>query len=629
MKIKSLTLRISIVVTVMTLFVLIATLLTVYTIAINNYKKEAAKETNYKLEFVVERLNIVQTSVEQAANYSVPALKVFMADTMAVMDILNNIVKSNKYISCAALAYAPNRLAGHPYCIPIAFNYGSVSHYFSDRELNGEYIYEDWYIAPSMEGTPFWTDPYYNMLDVPVISYAVPVSSKERGVEGVLTLAVELTKLNDMLSIGKGEFADSAHQSKSISSIFDRNTTFLTTRNKNHVMNETLFTLAESKNDTLYSHIGREILAGRDGEEIVTYNGEKSVMTWRVLPVLGWAAMVTTPYSEVFASVNALTYITIIVALLATIAAIIILYFSVRRALRPFKRLKAATKMLGEGKYDVQLPYKLTERADEIGELGREFMLMEKAVKKNIDQLEEEHKKLERSHELLSTLMHNVVSHLRLPMHNMINSSNLLATMANSNENAEIVKHETTEAGITILQQFNQLKELANLISSETEDEDTMIVISSNDFIEYAMKGTYQLKERFFITVNGEFKDKRKINIRTNSHVLESLLYELIVEAAKVSNTDVIGIYFVFNMDMSAMRILIEAKTDKLIPEEEKPDFFKRFGNQKVNAYATSELLPLYICYRTAKRLGVNLFVEPKHNNEPSNIFVLEIPKAD
>ncbi len=628
MKIKSLTSRISIVVTIMTVFVLMATLLTIYTSAVKYYKQEAARETHYKLDLVVERLSKVQTSVEQTAGYSMPALKACMTDTLAVMDILNNIVTSNQYVKCAALAYAPNRLPGHPYCMPIAVNSGVVSHYFSDKDLNGEYIYDDWYIAPALEGIPFWTDPYYNMLDVPVSSYAIPVVSQEHGFEGVLTLAVELTGLNHLLDFSQND--DSTQTDRSISVILDRNTTFLSTPNSDYIMNETFFTLAESLNDSLHSHVGQEILADHNGEQVINVNGEKSVMTWRVLPKLDWTAMIITPYSDVYASVNQLTYIAIIVAILAAIAAIIALYFSVRRALRPFNRLKDATHLLGEGKYDVQLPYKLTERPDEIGDLGREFMRMEEAVRTKIEELKQEHMRLKQSNELLSTLMHNVVSYLRIPINDMLNYNDALATMANNSNEARIIKDEAEKAGHAVLQQFRQLNELSELISTKTEDEDTMIVMSSDDFIDDVMNGARQLEERFLLTLNEEFHDKRKINIRSNSHALESLLYELIIEASKVSHTKTVGLYFMFNKELTALRIFIEAKTDNPIPEDEKPNFFERFAREKVNAYATSGLLPLYICYRIAMRLGVQIYVEPKCiKNCPSNIFVLEIPRAD
>jgi len=629
MKIKSLTSRISIVVTVLTLLVLLATMLTIYFTAFNNHMKEAAEKSLYKLDLEVERLSKVQTSVEQTAKYSIPALNACMDDTLAVMNILNNIVESNEYVNCAALAYAPNRLPGHPYCIPTAVLYGVVNHYLSDKDLDGEYIYEDWYLAPSLKGISFWTDPYYNMLNVPVVSYAVPISSQEHGFEGVLTLAVELTGLNKLLTFGS-EDADSTHQSQSVNAILDRNTTFLTTRNKDYIMNETLFTLAESKNDTIHSYIGKEILAGRDGEVVATLDGEKSVVSWRVLPKLDWTAMVITPYSEVYASVNSLTYTSIIVALLATIIAIIALFFSVRRALRPLQRLTSATHLLGEGNYDVQLPYKLTERPDEIGELGREFMRMEKSVKTNFDKVEEEHKRLKQSYEMLSTLMHNVVSHLRLPINNMLNYTEALATMAGDSSEAQEIKDGAKETGMSVLQQFNQLNELAGLISSKAENDDTMIVLSSDEFITSIMKGVHQLEQRFNLTINEEYNDRRKINIRSNTHILETLIYELIIESAKVSNSSVIGLYFTFNADTTALRIFIEAKTSNPIAEEEKPNFFKRFAEQKVNAYAASNLLPLYICYRIAKRLGVRLFVEPgNQKDDPCNMFVLEIPKAN
>ncbi len=635
MKIKSLTLRISILVTIMTLFVLLATMLALYFKVLDNHKRDADQETHYKLDLVVERLSKVQISVEQTARYSVPALKACMNDTMAVMNILNNIVASNKYVNCAALAYAPNRLPGHSYCLPTAVHYGVVNQYFSDKDRNGDYIYEDWYIAPSLEGMPFWTDPYFNMLDIPVVSYAVPISSKEHGFEGVLTLAVELTGMNKIISVSQLDSTDSTQQQKNenVSIILDRNTTFLTTRNDDYIMNETLFTLAESQNDTVLSSIGREILANHNGERILDIEGEKSVMTWCVLPNLGWTAMVITPYSEVYASVNALTYTTVIVALLAALAAILVIYFSVRRALRPFTRLMSATRLLGEGKYDVQLPYKLTERPDEIGDMSREFVRMEKAVKQNIDQLETERQRLKDNNELLSTLMHNVVSYLRVPINDILSYNDALATMTNNSDEAQVIKRESKESGINILQHFNQLNVLSNLISTKVEDEDTMLVISSNDFVESFMKGAHQLEERFFLKVTEEYQDKRKINIRSNTHVLESLVYELIVAAARVSNTSEIGLYFLFNADLSALRIFIEAKTDKPIPEEEKPNFFLRFAKQKFDAYSTSELLPLYICYRTAERLGVKLYVEPTNSKDKPcnkcNMFILEIPKAE
>lgn len=625
MKIKSLTLRVAIVVTIMTLFVLLATVLTVYNIAANNHKKDAAEESNYKLDLVVERLSKVQKTVELTARYSEPALKASIEDTTAVMDILTNIVETNSLVNCAALAYAPDRLPGRSYYMPIAANYGMVSHYFSDKEIHGEYIYDDWYIAPAQKDISFWTDPYYNTLDVPVVSYAIPIRNEQHELEAVLTLAVELTNLHKLLTFSNEVGPDST--SNSINIILDRNTTFITTRNKNLIMNETIFTLAESQNDTIFRHVGQEIVARRDGETVTNVNGEKSVITWRVLPNLQWTAMVVTPYTEVFARINSLTYTALLVALLATIAAIIILYFTVRRALRPFNRLKKATHLLGDGKYDTELPHKLTSRPDEIGDLSREFMRMEKAVKKNIDELEEERLRLKRSYEMLETLVHNVVSHLRLPINNMVGFNDALASMVTDCEEAQEIKEHSKEAIMSILKHFNQLNEMADLISLKAYDEGAMVDVSIEKFVGEAMKSAHQLEERFFLKVNGKYLDTRDMTIHTNTMVLENLLHQLIIEISKVSKTDEVDLQFRLDKDLNSMKIMVEAKAENPIPEEEKRDFFKQFANKKVNAYVTNDYLQLFICYRIAKLLGVKLYVDTPKNKQ-GNLFVIEIPKA-
>lgn len=627
MKITTLTSKISIMVTVLTILVLLATLLTVYINAHDSLKREAEDETQYKLDLMIERLEKVQATIELSANYSLQALHASMTDTAAVMSILTNIVEKNQYVNCAAVAYAPDRMPGHTYYMPTAANEGIINNYYTTKEINGEYIYSDWYIVPSLKGVSYWTDPYYNDLKIPVISYAVPITSNEHGFEGVLTVAVELTNLNQLISFEHGDSVASLHNHGSHDNVlFDSHTTFLSSPHTEYIMNETLFTLAELQNDTVCSYVGREILANRNGLEIMVVEGEKSVVAWRKIPKLQWTAMVIMPYTEVFAELNNLTYITIGVAAMAVILAVIILFLAVRRALRSMKRLQKATRLLGEGKYDTELPHKLTSRKDEIGDLGREFMRMEKAVKNTIKDLEEERKRVQSSNETLNTLIHNVVSHLQMPINNMLSFTDGLAALVDDTEEAKVIKNEAQSAGIKILQQFNQLNEMANLVTSDGEDADSMIVVPSNEFVDGAIKGAYQLEDRFFLSIHEEYRDKRKINIRTNTLTLETLLYQLIIEAAKVSNTNEIGLYSMLNKEETTIRLMIEAKTDHPIPDDEKATFFRRFAEKKINAYAGSDYLQLFICYRTAKHLGARIYVDADYKK--GNLFVIEIQKA-
>ncbi len=630
MKIKSLTTRISLVVTVLTILVLLTTIMTVYISSRNTLEQQAKEETQYKLDLMVQSLSKVQTNVETAANYSVPSLRRNMTDTASVMRILRNIVEKSPYVNSAAVAYDPHFLPGLSYCMPIVVQKEKISSYYGDLEHDGEYIYNEWYMVPAKKGEPFWTDPYSNNIDVPVVSYAMPILSDKNDCMGVLTLSIELKSFVGMLvykrHVSDDVDDDSDNSNRNQYILLDRNTTYLTTPHPEHIMNETLFTLAEELNDPEYSYIGNEIVEGRNGQKNVTINGKLSVITWRILPNLQWTAMVITPYTEVFASLKQLTMTTIIVALVAVLLAVLVLIYSVRRALRPLKRLQAATKQVEEGKYDAELPAYLLNRFDEIGELGREFVLMEQAVQNTVNQLEDERQVVKDNNDMLTNLVHNVVSNLQMPINNMVSFTDGLAMLVDNSAEAQIIKGEAEKAGKNILQQFRQLNEMASLMSSNSEDSDIMIAIRSGEFISETEKSAIQLQNRFFITLHSGHHDRRQITIQTNPHQLERLIYLLIVEASKVSNNSVVDFSSVLNEDCTALRIMITSDTSTPIAASEKTNFFTHFAKQKISAEAGSDYLQLYICYRTAEQLGVRLYVDTDYTL--GNRFILECPQV-
>ncbi len=628
MKIKSLTTRISLVVTLLTILVLLATIMTEYFSSRKSLEQQAKEETQYKLDLMVQSLSKVQASVESTADFSIPALCSSMADTARVMRLLSNIVKKNPYVSSAAVAYAPNYLPGLSYFMPIAVNREKVYNFYGNKDVNGEYCYNEWYMVPTIKGEPFWTDPYSNDVNESVVSYAVPIQSETKGCLGVLTLSIELKNFVDKLIYRRdNNELDEDHAQRNQHILLDRNTTFLTTPHSDYIMNETLFTLAEEHSDSTYSYIGHEIIAGRNGQENIVIDGKLSVVTWRILPNLQWTALVITPYAEVFASLRELTVTTIIVALVGVILAVLVLIFSVNRTLRPLKRLHDATKQVEEGKYDAKLPECLTNRPDEIGVLGREFVLMAQAVQSNVNQLEMERKLVKDSNDMLTNLIHNVVRNLQMPINNMISFTDGLAMLVDNSEEAQVIKGEAEQAGKTVLQQFLQLNEMATLISSGGEDSDTMVVVRSGEFIDETKKSIRQLEERFFITIRDGHHEERQITMRTNPNHLERLIYLLIVEVSKVSHSSVVEVGTQLNEEGTALRYLISSESSNPIGAAEKADFFTHFAKQKISAEADSDYLQLYICYRTAEQLGAHLYVDTKYI--AGNCFILECPQIE
>jgi len=628
MKIKSLTTRISLVVTILTILVLLATIMTVYISSRRSLERNAQEETQYHLDLMVQSLSRVQGSVEAAAINSIPALYTHMRDTAAVMRLLQGIVKNNSFVSSAAVAYTPDFLPGQPYCMPIVSNYGTFSSRYAYKESNGDYIYNEWYLVPTAHKEPFWTDPYSNEVNIPVVSYAVPIRSEGGECEGVLALSIELSSFVNLLVYDRDEkvsIQNNVNNQRNQHILLDRNTEVLTAPHTDYIMNETLFTLAESLNDTVYSYMGHEIVKGRSGQEIITMGGEQTVATWRIIPKLQWTALVITPYSEVFASLKDLTVFTIGIALLAVLLSVIILIYSVRRSLLPLKKLRAATRLVGEGKYDTPLPDELLQRPDEIGELGREFVTMKDAVVNTVSQLEEERKHVKDNNRMLTMLVQNVVSNLQAPLADVLNFTDGLAVLAGNSAEAMVCKTQAEEGGKVVLQQFRQLNEMARLIATDEDGKSGMIVINSDEFMKSVMESVTQLEEKYFITIHKPQHDNRSIPIKTDTLLLETLIYQLVFEVSKTCNNPEVSFYSVLAPDENALRIVAEAATCSPIPVEEREAFFYQFANQKIALTTKGDTLQLYICYRMAEQLGAKLFVDSDYTS--GNRFVLEIPR--
>ncbi len=625
MKTRSLSVKITLVAAVLALIMMMIVLLVVYGLARNHTNIMFEEKTRFEMDALELNLNKVRNSIELTAALTLPKVTQCMSDTTEVTEVLTDIVKNNQFISCAAVAYAPNRLPGVTYNMPVIANYGFISNYFGDKERNGDYTFSDWYIVPSQKGVAFWTDPYVNILDSPVVSYAVPITSEGYGFEGVLTLAVELNYMNKLLAYQPNDSTSGGLRDEYM--LFDRNTTFLTTPQTEFIMNETLFTLAESKNDTTYSYIGREIVAGHNGQTITMVEGEESVATWRILPELNWAAMIITPRAALYTTLHKVFITLILLGFLAVMIVITVFFYQVRKLLTPIRQLKSVTQKMSEGNGDVEMPASLTSRQDEIGVLGREIARMRDTISADKELLESERQDSQHTYDKLTTLIHNVAGHMKLPVSNMVSATDRLAALVGDDEEGTAAKNDVQGASLTAQQKISQLQEMASLLQEKDEHDDVRVVMTNEAFIDDAMKGIHQLEERFGLTINEEYRDRRPVKICTNLQTLKTLLYRLIAEAAKVGQTNEVGVYYTLDMQETAFRIMIEAKAAEPIPQEEKEDFFRRYAMQKMEGYENSAFQELYLCYRTARHLGAQLFVD--HEYKEGNLFVIEMPKVE
>ena len=248
------------------------------------------------------------------------------------------------------------------------------------------YLYWDWYQIPRELERVEWSEPYFaeGAGNIALATCSVPFYRREGGrrvLRGIVAASVSLDSLTDLVSSVR--ILQSGY-----AALLSRNGMVLAHPQKDVIMNESFFAIAESRNDTAQRAIGRKMVRGETG--FVRYRsllGFPSYMYYAPVRSTGWSVAVLFPERELFAGVNRMTLTTAgmgAAGLLVLLAAVIWVATSITR---PLRSLALATHRLSAGNFDEPLPAFRSQ--DEVGELAHDFQAMQVSLKKYITDLTE------------------------------------------------------------------------------------------------------------------------------------------------------------------------------------------------------------------------------------------------
>jgi signal transduction histidine kinase len=313
-----------------------------------------------------------------------------------VLKYLELIVRNNNEIYGAAIAFAPNMFSSNvkyfaPYCYK---KNGQLI--TTDLESPGyDYTKSDWYQIPKELDRRLWSEPYYDEgggNDL-MSTYSVPFYLKTPSgnkFAGVITADISLTWLQEIVSSVKVYKTGYAF-------LISRTGRIVTHPDKNLIMNESIFSLAEDKNYPEMRLMGREMIAGKEGIAKFGYrnmiNGKGSWISYYPLKINGWSLGIVYPVDEIMADVTSLNKTVLILGFIGGFFLLAIIIVVSGSITRPLRRLASTAQKIAGGEFETQLPE--INSGDEIGNLNRSFIHMQHELHNNILQLNNAKSKLE------------------------------------------------------------------------------------------------------------------------------------------------------------------------------------------------------------------------------------------
>ena len=327
---------------------------------------------------------VVENMAQQLENP--PALKQNggRINDAALRQMLRQTLENNPEIFGTAIAFehaGDSKSAGH--YAPYFYRQGAE---IKTLQLESAYDYrmQDWYQIPRELARAGWSEPYFDegAGNALMATYSVPFYAgrgESRRLMGIVTADISLDWLAQM--IGAIKVLDTGY-----AFLLSRNGAIVTHPVTDHIMNESIFSLAEAVDDMALRELGRRMLRGESG--FVPYRGFADAparLYFGPIPAAGWSLAIVFPENELFAGIRDLTLTVAAIGLLGIFLIALVVVLIARSITQPLHSLALAAGRMSNGDFDVQLPAQTAR--DEVGDLSRAFVTMNRDLQIHIRDL--------------------------------------------------------------------------------------------------------------------------------------------------------------------------------------------------------------------------------------------------
>ena len=231
---------------------------------------------------------------------------------------------------------------------------------------NYDYLNSEWFKKgkESKEGT--WSKPFFEENDsiVPLVSCMAPIHNKKGEVVAVLGADLSLGWLSNKLQ----NTIERTDRKKGLNDniycfIIDQKGTYIVHPDIKRILRDNYFTHAKETADTLDDHAGKMMVTNERGvyyqndeEKELTINGTSSCLFYHAIDYTDWSVGMVVPMFDIRIIGYAFGIILLIIIFIGVLVIYLIGRFSIRRTIKPLKRLTITADEVAKGNFGTKLP---------------------------------------------------------------------------------------------------------------------------------------------------------------------------------------------------------------------------------------------------------------------------------
>ena len=234
-----------------------------YTISRQTVLKTVEDNTRYLTLSTVHKIETTLLGIEKAPLYLAASLESQVYTSDMLLKSIENVLRTNTEIYGSIVSFEPFLFDpdSRYYAPYICRENDSLRSYEAETAFN--YFFWDWHLMPKELGRPVWSEPYFDTGggNIVMTTFSVPFYRKiddDKVFSGVVTADLSLEWLKDIIS--RIKIYQSGH-----AFLISHSGVFVSHPNKDLIMNESIFSIAEAIGDTAIGNIGRDMIHGQEG----------------------------------------------------------------------------------------------------------------------------------------------------------------------------------------------------------------------------------------------------------------------------------------------------------------------------------------------------------------------------